>query len=100
MIDGQQRLTTLTILLSVLRDLTKDSERRLERRAYIFQKADPDRGTKAKYRLLLREKDRGFFLKYIQNPGATDQLPDPRFCREANNASRRMHSIFGKLWRS
>jgi hypothetical protein len=77
-IDGQQRLTTLTILLSVLRDLTKDDERRLERRAYIFQKADPDRGTKAKYRLLLRDKDRGFFLKYIQNPGATDQLPDSK----------------------
>jgi len=77
-IDGQQRLTTLTILLSVLRDLTKDDERRLERRAYIFQKADPDKGTKAKHRLLLREKDRGFFLKYIQNPGATDQLPDPK----------------------
>ncbi len=77
-IDGQQRLTTLTILLSVLRDLTKEVERRLERRAYIFQKADPDRGTKAKYRVLLREKDRGFFLKYVQNPGATDQLPDPK----------------------
>ena len=50
-IDGQQRLTTLTILLSVLRDLTKDDERRLERRAYIFQKADPDKGTKAKGQL-------------------------------------------------
>ena len=91
-IDGQQRLTTLTILLSVLRDLTKDDERRLERRAYIFQKADPDKGTKAKHRLLLREKDRGFFLKYVQNPGATDQLPDPKLLqgseqRIAENAS-------------
>jgi len=77
-IDGQQRLTTLIILLSLLRDLTTDDERRMERRVYVFQKADPDRRAKAKYRLLLREKDRSFFLKFIQNPGATEQLPDPK----------------------
>src|ERR1700722_9863956 len=43
-IDGQQRLTTLTILLSVLRDLTIDVERRIERRSYVYQKASPDKG--------------------------------------------------------
>ena len=37
-IDGQQRLTTLTILLSVLRDLTTDLERRIERRGYVYQR--------------------------------------------------------------
>ena len=55
-IDGQQRLTTLTILL--------------------IQKASADKGLKERYRLLLRERDRPFFLKYIQAPGATDKLPD------------------------
>jgi uncharacterized protein with ParB-like and HNH nuclease domain len=34
-IDGQQRLTTLTILLSVLRDLTINPEIRIERRTYV-----------------------------------------------------------------
>src|SRR6267142_228024 len=43
-IDGQQRLTTLTILLSVIRDLTTDVETRIERRAYVYQKASADRG--------------------------------------------------------
>jgi uncharacterized protein with ParB-like and HNH nuclease domain len=43
-IDGQQRLTTLTILLSALRDLTADEETRINRRSYIFQKGDIDRG--------------------------------------------------------
>jgi uncharacterized protein DUF262/uncharacterized protein DUF1524 len=76
-VDGQQRLTTLTILLSVLRDLTTDSERRIVRRAYVFQKADADKGTNDRYRLLLRERDRPFFLKYVQNPNGTDGLPDP-----------------------
>ena len=76
-IDGQQRLTTLTILLSVIRDLTSDPEARFVRRAYVYQKPNADRGLKERYRLLLREQDRPFFLKYVQNPGSTDQLPDP-----------------------
>jgi hypothetical protein len=75
-IDGQQRLTTLTILLSVLRDLTTDLERKIERRSYVYQKASPDKGLKDRYRIFLRERDRPFFLKYVQAPGATDNLPD------------------------
>ena len=75
-IDGQQRLTTLTILLSVLRDLTTDLERKIERRSYVYQKASPDKGLKDRYRLFLRERDRPFFLKYVQAPGATDNVPD------------------------
>ena len=63
LIDGQQRLTTLKILLSILRDLTTNTEMSIERRAYVFQKASADRGTQDRYRLLLRERDRPFFLK-------------------------------------
>src|SRR5262249_38615939 len=76
-IDGQQRLTTLTILLSILRDLTGNPELRIERREYVFQKASADKGTQDRYRLLLRERDRAFFLKYVQNHGATNSLPNP-----------------------
>jgi hypothetical protein len=75
-IDGQQRLTTLTILLSVLRDLTTDLESRIERRGYVYQKASADKGLKERYRLLLRERDRPFFLKYVQELGATENIPD------------------------
>jgi hypothetical protein len=74
-VDGQQRLTTLTILLSVLRDLTTDLELKFERRAYIHQKASADKGTADRYRLLLRERDQAFFLKHIQTLGATAALP-------------------------
>lgn len=75
-VDGQQRLTTLTILLSVLRDLTASKETQIERRSYVFQKASADRGTSDRYRLMLREQDRAFFRNHVQNPGSTDTLPD------------------------
>jgi hypothetical protein len=75
-IDGQQRLTTLTILLSVLRDLTTDNEKRIDRRRCIFQKANPDRGTSDRFRILLRKRDRPFFLKTVQQPDATNVLPE------------------------
>ncbi len=76
-VDGQQRLTTLTILLSILRDLTSDAERKLDRGRYVFQKANPDLGTEARCRLMLRQQDRVFFQRYVQNPGATESLPIP-----------------------
>ncbi len=75
-VDGQQRLTTLTILFSVLRDLTSDNETKISRRTYIYQKANPDSGTQDRFRLLLRERDRAFFQRYIQQPDATNQKPD------------------------
>jgi hypothetical protein len=75
-VDGQQRLTTLTILLSVLRDLTEKEEARLNRGSYVFQKANPDSGTEERYRLVLRSKDQSFFSNHVQLPGSTNSLPD------------------------
>ena len=75
-VDGQQRLTTLTILLSVLRDLTADLALKLGRASYVHQVANPDTGAADRHRLLLRERDREFFHKAIQVAGATDDLPD------------------------
>jgi hypothetical protein len=77
-VDGQQRLTTLTILLSVMRDLTGDVETKFERRTYVHQKASADKGTTDRYRLLLRDQDRAFFLKSVQAMDATVNLPSPQ----------------------
>jgi hypothetical protein len=73
-VDGQQRLTTLTILLSVLRDLSS-LEVGIKRHAYICEEGDPDRGTKSRYRLTLRKRDEDFFRTTVQNKGATNALP-------------------------
>lgn len=75
-VDGQQRLTTLTILLSVLRDLTEDQDDRASRSKYIMQKGDKDRNIKDELRFKLRTKDQPFFEETVQRLGATAELPD------------------------
>ncbi|MBC6436853.1 MAG: DUF262 domain-containing protein [Rhodobacteraceae bacterium] len=75
-IDGQQRLTTLTILFSVIRDLMEDpSEHRLICDQYVKQRANPFAGIPEAMRLHLREKDQNFFKKHIQDTGSTENLP-------------------------
>ncbi|MET8561816.1 DUF262 domain-containing protein [Streptomyces flaveolus] len=73
-IDGQQRLTTLTILLSVLRDLTASPELRDALHRLINQPGDLILGLKPKPRLRPRERDREFFLKYVQGSGSIEAL--------------------------
>lgn len=74
-VDGQQRLTTLTILFSVLRDLTEDEELRWQRDRYIKRPANPDQKLDARLRLHLRQRDQDFFADKIQKRGATADLP-------------------------
>lgn len=74
-VDGQQRLTTLTILFSVIRDLTEDPVKQASRETYIKQVSNEDEGIPEALRLQLRQKDQAFFEKHIQTRGATDSLP-------------------------
>lgn len=74
-IDGQQRLTTLTILLSSLRSsLSKEwSKYFLD---FLYQEGNKIKGTPNLYRLSLREKDRIFFQRYIQEDGGISKLQE------------------------
>ena len=64
-IDGQQRLTTLTILLSALASKT-EGEDRATLCKYIVEPGNRFEGLEAKPRLTLRERDRDFFAGYVQ----------------------------------
>ncbi|MBX9256783.1 DUF262 domain-containing protein [Desmonostoc muscorum CCALA 125] len=72
-VDGQQRLTTLTILLSVLRSLAS-SESASEITEYIYQKGKKLEGKENRYRLKLRARDEDFFRDYIQSENGLDNL--------------------------
>lgn len=75
-IDGQQRLTTLTILLAVLRDLTDDPALQSELDAAVCEPGKISKGLSAKPRLTLRSRDAQFFRNRVQTKGATLSLPD------------------------
>ncbi len=64
-IDGQQRLTTLTILLSVIASKFT-TELRDGFLKYIREPGNPFEGLSPKPRLALRERDKVFFASYIQ----------------------------------
>ena len=66
-IDGQQRLTTLTILLSLITSMIpKDDDYFDDFRGFIIEKGSPVKGIPAKPRVTIRERERDFFRKYVQ----------------------------------
>jgi hypothetical protein len=78
-VDGQQRLITLTILLATLRSMvpTQFAESITRR---LYEPADPLNNIPARYRLRPKERDAGFFQQYVQSEGGIGrlqgQLPD------------------------
>lgn len=65
-IDGQQRLTTLTILLSAIASRL-NGELQQELKDHIVEPGKALKGIKARPRLSLRERDNPFFAKYVQS---------------------------------
>ena len=66
-IDGQQRLTTLTILFSVLANSLKDPKKKASCMKRLQDEGDELAGIDSLPRLFLRDWDQTFFNKYIQN---------------------------------
>ena len=73
-VDGQQRLTTLTMLFCVLRDLSENESDRNSLDVRVRESADKFAGTEDRYRLHVRERDREFFQENVQKPGRLEDF--------------------------
>lgn len=71
-VDGQQRLTTLTILMAILRDLSNNTKVKSELESLINEPGEYLADIPSKPRLELRPKDNEFFNKFVQT---SDNIP-------------------------
>ncbi len=77
-VDGQQRLTTLTILAAVLRDAATDDKQREALSSVVYIEPNEYKEQVEAVRLLAHEQDRIFFREAIQMPGATAKVGPPQ----------------------
>jgi hypothetical protein len=84
-VDGQQRLTTLSLLLAALR-ATLPEEEAQDLRDLLFEKGSKLKGTKDRCRLTLRDRDQGFYQNHVLEDDklggladlTMDVLPEPQ----------------------
>lgn len=102
-IDGQQRLTTLTIFLSAITSkLSGDNQNDFKN--YIIEPGRASQGLASKPRLQIRKRDREFFKKYIQdlkfnelfelNPDAQDTEAKSNIIKNAKLLMERIDNNF------
>jgi hypothetical protein len=96
-VDGQQRLTTLTILFAALRAAMPDVADQIT--DFLYRKGKSLLGEPDDYRLSVREEDVGFFRKHVQEPGgigalvtSSERLEDSRL-RFRENATVLLQSV-------
>ena len=73
-VDGQQRLTTLTLLLSCIRSTVQEPAVRAGITRRIYEQGDIVSATENHYRLTLRERDKKFFREQVQHEGGIEDL--------------------------
>lgn len=73
-VDGQQRLTTLTLLLAAIRANISNEKQRSQITKRLYEEGDTFSGTEDRFRLTLRERDAEFFQKYVQRDGGFGDL--------------------------
>ncbi len=96
-VDGQQRLMTLTILLSAIRaSVAKETADEIT--PLIYAKGNKLLGIKDRFRLAPKERDQEFFQNYIQREGGISKLVDLKdVLSDSQNNIRENARLFLKL---
>jgi hypothetical protein len=81
-VDGQQRLVTLSVIFAILRDLLPQGLLQRELQEGLRRPEQPGRGLPEQARVRLRQSDHDEFEEWVQRPGGTLALPG-----EANSDS-------------
>lgn len=97
-VDGQQRVTTLTIMLCALRELATDAEFKSSLHDRVRSKDDPVADIKGHYRLAVRKRDRDFFQSNIQDREALGKFVTREFA-DLPDSRQRMFENAKHLWK-
>ena len=96
-VDGQQRITTLTILFCVLRELSTNNSAVIDVR--IRENSDPFTGTVGRFRLNVRERDRHFFQSNIQEVNALPGFLSQSVANQSDS-QQRMSENAEHIWKA
>ncbi|MHC8510143.1 MAG: DUF262 domain-containing protein [Rhodospirillales bacterium] len=98
-IDGQQRLTTLTILFCILRELSETGESKSDIDTYVCERGSRISGSKDRFRLSLRNRDNDFFRGHVQAPGNLQKFLE-RGDANLTDSQKRMYENAAYLWKN
>ena len=99
-VDGQQRVTTLTILFCVLRDVASQTSQKHGEmiHKFICEDSNEFNGTIGEFRLSIRERDKEFFQSHVQKMGEVQNFVE-RSPENLSDSQQRMLENTKYLWK-
>ena len=97
-VDGQQRITTLTILFCVLRELAAESNRTAIDK-YVYAPGAIFAGIPGHFRLTVRDLDKDFFQDNIQQMGSLSHFVESSHGKLSDSQTRMLENA-SYLWKS